>query len=279
MSTSKLQRRTSELLSAHLAQYTIRENTRPEWLEGLELDFYVEELGIAIEVQGVQHYRYIPHFHLTPEGFQDQLRRDTIKRDICQVHGIDLFDVASEDDAINIIEKAAGIQVLYEPHPNFVSYMLALQNQVTAQKSRRSRRKHSAKTPYKARTKKDQIHRWENQIIKLQKRIERELANGHETGTLEKAIEKRETKIKNYRMKYQEKLEHRNARKAGRKKIVKAFGNNLYLVWGGRDQHIVWYKEYEDPTSHICDCRNWNAAKNLICNHVFAVAVFLGDRT
>jgi len=57
MATSKLQRKFGDLLDINFPQYRIRENYRPDWLISsddtwLELDFYIEDLKIAYEVQG-----------------------------------------------------------------------------------------------------------------------------------------------------------------------------------------------------------------------------------
>lgn len=108
MSTSKLQREVSRLLSIHLGGYTIRENIRPDWLifDGVrvELDFYIEELAVAIEVQGEQHYHYVPIFHHNPDGFKKRVECDEQKRITCAKHGIRLFEVAAPDDIYPVIE-------------------------------------------------------------------------------------------------------------------------------------------------------------------------------
>jgi hypothetical protein len=68
MSTSKLQQEVGNLLDREFPQYRIRENYRPDWLLSsnitkLELDFYIEELKIGVEVQGEQHYKFVEFFH------------------------------------------------------------------------------------------------------------------------------------------------------------------------------------------------------------------------
>jgi hypothetical protein len=108
MSTSKLQRRVSELLSIHLGQFTIRENIRPDWLLGpngerLELDFYIEELGIAIEVQGQQHYVYVPYFHGDYDGFRRRLILDRTKKEICEEFDIRLVEIENESSSLDLI--------------------------------------------------------------------------------------------------------------------------------------------------------------------------------
>jgi hypothetical protein len=75
VATSALQRYTSNQLSTYLGRYTIRENYRPDWLSTgngswLELDFFLEEIDVGLEVQGDQHYKYNPFFHKTRDAFR-----------------------------------------------------------------------------------------------------------------------------------------------------------------------------------------------------------------
>lgn len=109
MSTSKLQRYVSKQLGIYLAEYDIYENTRPQWLSGRELDFYIPEINTAIEVQGNQHFQFTPHFHRTYDAFLDQRHRDMMKRIDCEERGIKLYEVCTETDAdvliIDLFEK------------------------------------------------------------------------------------------------------------------------------------------------------------------------------
>ncbi len=118
MSTSKLQRQVSQALSVHFARYIIRENSRPDWClsdeyERLELDFYLPELNVAIEVQGAQHYQFTPHFHATYEDFQAQLRRDEVKKQRCLDYGITLLEVYDELSFSDVFEKLREIERVY----------------------------------------------------------------------------------------------------------------------------------------------------------------------
>jgi hypothetical protein len=105
MATSKLQRKTGEILDKELPQCRIRENYRPDWLISpnhtkLELDFYIEELRIAFEVQGGQHFQFIPFFHGTWDNFEKRKLYDREKKDLCYGAGVVLIEIFTETDAI-----------------------------------------------------------------------------------------------------------------------------------------------------------------------------------
>jgi len=117
MSTSELQHYTSEQLHKRFGKYGLVENRRPRWLvsskgERLELDFFIDKLSIAVEVQGRQHIEFTPLFHITEHDFTEQLRRDKEKKDLCDKAGICLFYVYKKSD-VEI--------VLYETHTKIES--------------------------------------------------------------------------------------------------------------------------------------------------------------
>lgn len=114
MATSQLQRKFSKALSIHYGQHIIRENSRPEWclgddFERLELDFYLPDLNVAVEIQGGQHYVFVPHFHGTYEGFLAQRGRDEAKKRRCVDYGIELIEV---DDGISFDDAIARIRAI-----------------------------------------------------------------------------------------------------------------------------------------------------------------------
>jgi len=74
---------------------TFHRTIRPAWLRNpetgrpMELDLYNEELKIAIEYNGRQHYEYVPFFHKGGvKDYDAQVRRDNYKLDICDEKGV-----------------------------------------------------------------------------------------------------------------------------------------------------------------------------------------------
>ncbi len=69
---------------------------RFEWLKSkqnyLRLDFYLPKYKVAIECQGIQHYRPTDYGgkgeEASKEAFEDTLRWDEVKRNLCAKHGI-----------------------------------------------------------------------------------------------------------------------------------------------------------------------------------------------
>ena len=59
----------------------------------LELDCYNKNLKLAVEYNGVQHYKYTPFFHKNQEAFQNQKYRDELKRRMCKDNMITLIEV------------------------------------------------------------------------------------------------------------------------------------------------------------------------------------------
>lgn len=78
---------------------------RPPWLEGLELDLYCEELSLAVEFNGLQHYRFTPYFHKTEDDFIKQVERDKRKADICDKRGVRLIVVKSLMDVESLLRN------------------------------------------------------------------------------------------------------------------------------------------------------------------------------
>jgi hypothetical protein len=59
----------------------------------MELDGYCEELAVAFEHQGEQHYRAVDHFNRRDETLVQRQKDDQKKRDLCKSNGVDLIEV------------------------------------------------------------------------------------------------------------------------------------------------------------------------------------------
>ena len=74
-------------------------NVRPDFMKNpltgrnLELDCYNDELKIACEYHGRQHYEYNRRFHTCIEDFEKQKRNDQKTRENCIKHGVFLIEV------------------------------------------------------------------------------------------------------------------------------------------------------------------------------------------
>jgi hypothetical protein len=74
-------------------------SVRPKWLRNpetgsnLELDCYNDELKIAVEYNGSQHYKYPNQYHNTESKFIGQVRRDQYKFDTCEKMGVYIIRV------------------------------------------------------------------------------------------------------------------------------------------------------------------------------------------
>lgn len=74
-------------------------STWPDWLRNpetgatLELDCYNDDLKIAVEYNGEQHYKWPNFTNQTYQQFINQVRRDTLKLDLCDKNGVYLIVV------------------------------------------------------------------------------------------------------------------------------------------------------------------------------------------
>lgn len=93
---------TKELKSCKILEKIYHEpfkKTRPSFLinpetgRRLELDCFNEDLRIALEYQGPQHYHWPNYTLQSKEEFLSQLRRDIYKEELCKRNGIKLIKV------------------------------------------------------------------------------------------------------------------------------------------------------------------------------------------
>ena len=72
-------------------------SVRPKWLKNpktgrnMEIDCYCKEMSLCVEVDGIQHNKYLPYFH--KKGYQeflDMRERDFMKTILCKKRGMKL---------------------------------------------------------------------------------------------------------------------------------------------------------------------------------------------
>ena len=96
-SKSKIQFNTKQFLKSYWANHVVFEEF-PVAGTRLSLDFYNATKKIAVEVQGAQHRRYVPHFHGGHKlNYIDQLRRDKQKSEYCEINDIKLIEIYDND--------------------------------------------------------------------------------------------------------------------------------------------------------------------------------------
>ena len=70
----------------------------------LYADFYIASQRLMVEVHGEQHFRFIPFFHKTPQGFAESKKRDREKIDWCELNHIRIV-ILKDDENESIWEK------------------------------------------------------------------------------------------------------------------------------------------------------------------------------
>ena len=81
----------------------------PKTNRNLEIDCYNDELMLAIEYNGVQHYQWPNFLPMTYDEFLKQVERDAVKKDLCDFHGVYLivvpYTIQMNDIESYIIER------------------------------------------------------------------------------------------------------------------------------------------------------------------------------
>ncbi len=100
------------------------EKIRPNWLKNpktncsLEIDIYNEELNIACEYSGEQHYKFTPIFHKSNEDLINQQEKDKVKEQIIKTKGINFIVVPYTKKNFKIldfvIDECANLNILID---------------------------------------------------------------------------------------------------------------------------------------------------------------------
>ncbi|MCW7498571.1 hypothetical protein ND860_18695 [Leptospira levettii] len=95
-------------LCKYIDKKHIKRNYRPIWLNGLELDFYIEPHRLGIEYQGQQHVKPVDYFG-GKKSFKKQIKRDLKKVNLCHSNDIKIvhcyFDQSIPEFAFKIFSN------------------------------------------------------------------------------------------------------------------------------------------------------------------------------
>ena len=89
---SQMEKYISERLRNDFPWVVIEECNRTV-LGDLEIDIFLPQFNIGIEVTGKMHYEFVEYFHHSLKNFQRQLERDNLKKLRCNQLGIKLIEV------------------------------------------------------------------------------------------------------------------------------------------------------------------------------------------
>lgn len=301
MGTSKLQRTVGRTLRLSVANTQIYENYRPYWLcdskgRRLELDFYLPDHNLAIEVQGQQHFSFSKHFHGTHQAFADMLERDRNKAEICHLLGIKLVEVLAIDDLDNVWPLLTGEPGQYSQDIQrravkesriciidtaSVSNLLALTSRAIEQQNPfivramylrcknyfrqyflSSHINRCCPATFQAfiqvGEKARQITRSNAEIYKTNAHVKKQTTRAMKQWSASQSVEqKRKAKIK--------RLSWRKNKKVSKLSFESIMGG--YLVYGGRYSRRVFMKDGR----YVCDCNGWPSAKDGKCSHILRV--------
>jgi hypothetical protein len=100
-----------QILRRKLTGVDVLQHARPTWLEPQHLDVYIPEADIAVEYMGKQHFEPVEFFG-GKGAFEELLKRDKRKADLCRAHSVDLIFVKYDEElgirASEILDKAAA---------------------------------------------------------------------------------------------------------------------------------------------------------------------------
>lgn len=113
-SKSKLQYRFKQLFKKYWIGHTVFEEF-PVFGTRQRVDFVNISLNIAVEINGLQHDKYTPHFHKNTQGFIKSLRLDREKREWLEMNNFNLIELMESDEKLfspKYIEKEYGHKIV-----------------------------------------------------------------------------------------------------------------------------------------------------------------------
>ncbi|MFY1047322.1 hypothetical protein [Chryseobacterium sp. GP-SGM7] len=86
-----------QLVTKEFPNYTIISQHSPKWLQGQRFDIFIKELNVAIEYNGIQHFKSIDFFG-GDEGLAKTQFLDTQKRERSLKNGVKIFNIDYDQD-------------------------------------------------------------------------------------------------------------------------------------------------------------------------------------
>ena len=80
-----MERKVSEILKSDGIEFVRQKNF--DWMKRMKLDFFIPSKNIAIECQGIQHFKPIDYFG-GEKAFKHQIKKDLLKKKLCEEHNI-----------------------------------------------------------------------------------------------------------------------------------------------------------------------------------------------
>lgn len=292
MATSKLQRKLSKILFDRYEEFGVKENSRPEWLysktgERLELDFLLDLLDIAVEVQGAQHYQYTEHFHGSYDDFLSQVERDERKRYICSRRGIKLIEIDTQEEIQTVIdaieEKLKELDMDEPAEHRFESKSQKMSRQVKAAKRVKLQKKMSKMYSLSISTKKYPVIKYKqeaeggrNLIIEMGADSLAALRDGGKAyiDLIRKLIDRYENeqaKLTELRGGKPAKKKWGKLKRAQRLLQIEQIDKWNFIVWGGENKHNLMII----AGIPVCDCPP--SQRGLECSHVVKYRITYGN--
>ncbi len=92
------------IISCLFPQCNVIHHYKPDFLQGLEFDIFIEEIQLGIEYQGEQHFKPIAHWG-GEEAFEKLKERDNRKKVVSEKRGINLIYFTYEDEINEVTVK------------------------------------------------------------------------------------------------------------------------------------------------------------------------------
>ncbi len=94
-SRSKLHIETRKILYELFPTMQILEEVqiKPRGSKTQYLDFYINQIKLAVEVHGQQHYKFNTMFHASAQDFLNQRKNDIDKREWCEINNITYIEL------------------------------------------------------------------------------------------------------------------------------------------------------------------------------------------